>query len=137
MIPSIDGLRDETCLDDLSNKFMSEDKCLINHYGRMSNINFHYDVVNVLKNIFDPELGVNIYDLGLIYSVATTEDFDVFILMTLTSAGCPVGDELLNNVKSTLIDFGDTRNVDVLLTFSPPWSINRCAEDIRLVLGIY
>src|SRR5947209_2133830 len=79
------------------------------------------DVRETIRNeVYDPELGLNIVDLGLVYDVDVA-DHKVDITMTLTSPGCPVGPELLTNIRRALSRFEDIEEVDVKLVFSPPW----------------
>lgn len=78
-------------------------------------------VVEVLKEIYDPEIPINIYDLGLIYNLEI-KDEEVYILMTLTFPGCPMGNYLVETVKERLKSIEGVKKVEVELTFDPPWS---------------
>ncbi len=89
----------------------------------------------VLKSIYDPEIPVNIYDLGLIYEISLDDDSIAHITMTLTAPNCPMAEELIEEVKYKI---GGTRGVkecDLKLTFSPPWDKSMLSEEAKLDLG--
>ena len=89
----------------------------------------------VLRSIFDPEIPVNIYDLGLIYEINLDDDGVAHITMTLTAPNCPMADELLEEVRYKV---GGTRGVkecDLKLTFNPPWDKSMLSEEAKLELG--
>ena len=92
-------------------------------------------IINVLKAIFDPEIPVDIYELGLIYDVFLNEDNDVKILMTLTSPNCPVAESLPQEVKDKVAEIDGVKSSDVEMTFEPPWSKDLMSEEARLELG--
>jgi len=92
-------------------------------------------VVKVLKTIYDPEIPVDIYELGLIYDVFLNEDNDVKILMTLTSPNCPVAESLPQEVKDKVAEIDGVKSSDVEMTFEPPWSKDLMSEEARLELG--
>ena len=92
-------------------------------------------VVKVLKTIYDPEIPVDIYELGLIYDVFLNEDNDVKILMTLTSPNCPVAESLPQEVKEKVAEIDGVKSSDVEMTFEPPWSKDLMSEEARLELG--
>ena len=93
-------------------------------------------IIVVLKNIFDPEIPVNIYDMGLIYEINIGENNDVNILMTLTSPNCPVAESLPVEVKKEISFLKEVNTVDVELTFEPPWSDEMMSEEAKLELGL-
>ena len=93
-------------------------------------------VIVVLKNIYDPEIPLNIYNLGLIYEIDINEKFNVRILMTLTSANCPVAESLLAEVRQTTGNINGVNNVDVVLTFEPPWDQENLSDEAKLELGL-
>lgn len=93
-------------------------------------------VIEELKTIFDPEIPVNIYDLGLIYEVKVSEDFAVIILMTLTAPNCPVADSLPNEVKEKVAAIEGVKSSEVTLTFDPPWTKEMLSEEAMLELGL-
>lgn len=92
-------------------------------------------IVQVLKNIFDPEIPVNIYDLGLIYEIDVDDDNNVKILMTLTAPNCPMVDELLREIKQKVKAIGEVKSLDLKLTFDPSWDKSMMSDDARLELG--
>ena len=94
------------------------------------------DIVQVLKNIYDPEIPCNIYDLGLIYAVEVTEEREILLVMTLTAPGCPVAEDLMNEVKDTLAAIDGVEKVSVELVFDPPWTQDRMSEEAKLELGM-
>ncbi len=92
-------------------------------------------VVKVLKTIYDPEIPVDIYELGLIYDVFLNEDNDVKILMTLTTPNCPVAESLPQEVKDKVESIEGVKSADVEMTFDPPWSRDLMSEEAKLELG--
>ena len=90
-----------------------------------------------LKNVLDPEIGINIVDLGLVYDVDVAETNDVLVTMTLTSMGCPLGPVILQEVTNALQDLPELNSVDVKLVWSPAWSPDLMSEDARDELGIW
>lgn len=94
-------------------------------------------VFDNLKNVYDPEIGVNIVDLGLIYDVDVAEAGDVLITMTLTSLGCPLGPVIVQEATNALADLPGIGEVDVKLVWSPPWSPEKMSEEARDELGIW
>ena len=93
------------------------------------------EVIKVLKTCYDPEIPVNIYELGLIYDIKVLEDKDVNILMTLTSPMCPVADILPLQVESKVRSLPMIDNAIVDLTFDPPWTPDKMSEAAKLELG--
>jgi FeS assembly SUF system protein len=93
-------------------------------------------IVRVLKTIFDPEIPVDIYELGLIYDVFVNEDFDVKILMTLTSPNCPVAESLPLEVEEKVKSIKEVKDAEVEITFDPPWSQDLMSEEAKLELGM-
>ena len=93
------------------------------------------EIVKVLKTIFDPEIPVDIYELGLIYDVFVNEDNDVKVLMTLTTPNCPVAESLPLEVKNKINDMDDVKSAEVEMTFDPPWSKDLMSEEAKLELG--
>ncbi|MEM8915033.1 MAG: iron-sulfur cluster assembly protein [Pseudomonadota bacterium] len=92
-------------------------------------------VIDNLSLILDPEIPVNIYELGLIYSVDVSDTGDVVIEMTLTAPNCPVADAMPEIVKRGALQVPGTKSCTVDLTWEPPWSIDKASEDARLALG--
>lgn len=93
-------------------------------------------IVKVLKTIYDPEIPVDIYELGLIYDVMVNEDFDVKILMTLTSPNCPVAETLPVEVEEKIKSIDEIKDAEVEITFDPPWSQELMSEEAKLELGM-
>jgi FeS assembly SUF system protein len=93
-------------------------------------------VIETLKTIFDPEIPVNIYELGLIYEVKMDEDYSVNILMTLTSPNCPVAESLPEEVRERVSDINGIKAVKVDITFEPPWDKDMMSEAAMLELGL-
>ena len=94
-------------------------------------------IIENLKEVYDPEIPVNIYDLGLIYNVDIDEDKNANILMTLTAPGCPVIDILIDDVTQAGQAVEGIENVNVELTFDPPWDKSMMSEEARLELGFF
>ncbi|WP_196885720.1 SUF system Fe-S cluster assembly protein [Aureivirga sp. CE67] len=92
-------------------------------------------IVGVLKTIYDPEIPVDIYELGLIYDVMVSEDNDVKILMTLTSPNCPVAETLPVEVEEKVKTLEEVDNCEVEITFDPTWTQDMMSEEAKLELG--
>ena len=92
-------------------------------------------IVNNLRHVYDPEININIYDLGLIYNIDLTEDLNLSVTMTLTSAFCPVGDQLYSEVQ-TASKVPGVENIDVEMTFEPPWGPEMIPEHAKLEMGM-
>ena len=92
-------------------------------------------VVHCLRNIYDPEIPVNIYDLGLIYKVEVDDDLNVHILMTMTAPDCPEAEYMFQEVKQMVSYISGVKNVDVELTFDPPWSMDMIPDEVKVELG--
>ncbi len=99
-------------------------------------LSLEVEIVNVLKNIFDPEIPVNIYDLGLIYDIETDEQQHVKITMTLTAPNCPVADVLPNEIKEKVESIPGVAGVDINLVFDPPWNQSMMSEEALFELGM-
>ena len=93
------------------------------------------EIVKVLKTIYDPEIPVNIYDLGLIYEILVNEDGKVNLTMTLTAPGCPMADQIMAEVEAKLKMVEGVNEIDLNLTFDPPWTRDRMSEEAKLELG--
>lgn len=92
-------------------------------------------LVGVLKSIYDPEIPVNIYDLGLIYSIDVDDDHVLHLTMTLTAPNCPLAEELVEEVKYKAGGIRGINDIDLKLTFNPPWDKSMLSEDAKLELG--
>ena len=93
-------------------------------------------VIETLKTIFDPEIPVNIYELGLIYEVKLDDDFNAHVLMTLTTPNCPVAESMPAEVKERISEIDGIKSVEVELTFEPPWDKDMMTEAALLELGL-
>ncbi len=93
-------------------------------------------IVGVLKSIYDPEIPVDIYELGLIYDVMVNTDNEVKILMTLTSPNCPVAESLPREVEEKVEKLDDVKSAEVEITFDPPWSKDLMSEEAKFELGM-
>ncbi|AJA68376.1 DUF59 domain-containing protein [Myroides odoratimimus] len=94
------------------------------------------NIVKVLKTIYDPEIPVDIYELGLIYDVFVNENYDVKILMTLTSPNCPVAETLPMEVEEKVRSIDNVKSVEIELTFEPSWTKDLMSEEAKLELGM-
>lgn len=94
------------------------------------------EIIKVISGIYDPEIPVNIYELGLIYDVEISDLFDVNITMTLTSPNCPVAETLPKEVEEKVKSVRKIKNVAVEITFEPPWTKDMMSEEAKLELGM-
>lgn len=94
------------------------------------------EVVEALRTVYDPEIPVNIYDLGLIYDVIVSDDAFVDIVMTLTSPACPVAGTLPGEVEERVKFVPGVRDAKVELTWDPPFSLDRVSDEVKLMLGL-
>ena len=92
-------------------------------------------IVRVIKTIFDPEIPVDIYELGLIYDVFVNEDYEVKVLMTLTTPNCPVAETLPLEVEEKIKSLDAVKDAEVEITFDPPWTKDLMSEEAKLELG--
>ena len=93
-------------------------------------------IVRVIKTIYDPEIPVDIYELGLIYDVFVNEDNDAKILMTLTSPNCPVAESLPKEVEDKVMSLKEINKAEVEITFDPTWTQEMMSEEAKLELGM-
>lgn len=93
-------------------------------------------IVKVLKTIYDPEIPVDIYELGLIYDVMVNTDYEVKILMTLTTPNCPVAESLPQEVQERVKSLDMVKDAEVEITFDPPWTQELMSEEAKLELGL-
>jgi FeS assembly SUF system protein len=96
----------------------------------------HDAVISALKEIYDPEIPVNIYDLGLIYGVEITEDADAVVTMTLTTPHCPVAETMPGEVELRAASVPGIRDAEVNLVWDPPWGPDKMTDEARLELGM-
>ena len=93
-------------------------------------------VIKEIKKIYDPEIPVNIYELGLTYDINIDNENNVKINMTLTSPNCPVAESLPNEVKNSVKEIKDVKNVDLNLVWEPPWDKSMMSESAKLELNL-
>jgi FeS assembly SUF system protein len=94
------------------------------------------DVIEVLKSVYDPEIPVNVVDLGLIYDVQVSEENNVYVQMTLTFPGCGMGPHIAQQAEWAIQDIEGVEDVEIELVFDPPWSPDLISEEARAQLGI-
>lgn len=94
------------------------------------------DIVNAIKNVYDPEIPVNVYDLGLIYKIDIMDEGKVQVTMTLTSPNCPVAESLPEEVHDVVAGVKGVTKVEVIMTFDPPWSREMLTDEALLELGL-
>jgi len=92
-------------------------------------------IVGVLKSIFDPEIPVNIYDLGLIYDISVDDEHIAHITMTLTAPNCPMAEDLIEEIKYKIGGTRGVKDCDLKLTFNPPWDKSMLSDEAKLDLG--
>jgi len=95
------------------------------------------DIIEALKSVFDPEIPVDIYELGLIYKVDLSDDRDVVVEMTLTAPGCPVAGEMPIWVETAVGKVEGVRSVRAELTFDPPWDASKMSDEAKLALNMF
>ena len=127
---------DDKTLSDFMPKTNSEGEIILGEFSQQSSIKLTTDeVIKKLSTIKDPELGINIYDLGLIYDIKIDEGNNLNITMTLTTVNCPVADSFPLDVAKNITSLENTGQVKVKLTFDPPWNKDMMSDDARLALG--
>ena len=94
------------------------------------------DIIAALRNVYDPEIPVNVYDLGLIYEIQAEPDGQVFVKMTLTAPNCPIADDVVAQVREAVADVPGVKDVQVDLVFEPEWTTDRMSEEAKLELGL-
>ena len=94
------------------------------------------DIIMALRQVYDPEIPVNVYDLGLIYEVKVDEEHDVYIQMTLTAPNCPMADYVVEQVKTAVEDVPGVVNVKIDLVWEPVWDKSRMSEEALVELGL-
>jgi Predicted metal-sulfur cluster biosynthetic enzyme len=94
------------------------------------------NIVKMLRTVFDPEIPINVYDLGLIYKVDVLENGNVNIDMTLTAPGCPATDFILEDVKMKVESVEGVKGVNINLVFDPPWDRDMMSDEAKLELGL-
>ena len=99
-------------------------------------MNLERDIVLALRTVYDPEIPVNVYDLGLIYEIRVNPDQTVYVKMTLTAPNCPLADELVAQVKEAVEDVPGAVSAEIDLVFEPVWDKSRLSEEAKLALGM-
>ena len=94
------------------------------------------EIIRILKTVYDPEIPVDIYELGLIYDVQISDEADVKIIMTLTSPNCPVAESLPQEVKDKVKEVENVKEVELELTFEPTWNKDMMSEEAKFELGM-
>ncbi len=102
---------------------------------RLDVMSLERDIIIALRQVYDPEIPVNIYDLGLIYELTVDEGHNVYIQMTLTAPNCPMADYVVDQVKEAVDDVPGVVSVKIDLVFEPVWDSSRMSEEARLELG--
>ncbi|WP_298711070.1 SUF system Fe-S cluster assembly protein [Chitinophaga sp.] len=92
-------------------------------------------VEEALRTVYDPEIPVNIFDLGLVYQIEVKEEGKVLVIMTLTAPGCPVAGSIMEEVNQKVSAIPGVTDADVRLTFDPPWTKDMMSEEAKLELG--
>ena len=105
------------------------------HTNQLSKQDVEMQIIDTLKTVYDPEIPVDIYELGLIYDVLVNEDFEVKILMTLTTPNCPVAETLPKEVEEKVKSLDEVKSAEVEITFDPPWTKDLMSEEAKLELG--
>ena len=104
--------------------------------GEVPNADLKQAIVEVLKSIYDPEIPVDIYELGLIYDVEVSEDGDALVTMTLTTPHCPVAESMPGEVELRVLSVPGVRDAEVKLVWDPPWDPSKMSDEARLELGM-
>lgn len=99
-------------------------------------MNLERDIIRALRQVYDPEIPVNVYDLGLIYEIKVDEEHKVYIQMTLTAPNCPMADYVVEQVKSAVEDVPGVVSVDIDLVWEPIWDKSRMSEEALVELGL-
>ena len=127
---------DDKTLSDFMPKTNSEGEIVYGKFSNQSSVKLTTDeIIKKLSTIKDPELGINIYDLGLIYDIKIDEGNNVKITMTLTTVNCPVADSFPLDIAKNITSLENIGQVKVKLTFDPPWNKDMMSDDARLALG--
>jgi FeS assembly SUF system protein len=104
--------------------------------GTENFLQLEMEIVKMLKTVYDPEIPVNVYDLGLIYEIDVNDQQDVLIRMTLTAPNCPMADDVVRDVRDKVKLVPGVKEVEVVLTWDPPWTKEMMTEEAMLELGM-
>ena len=99
-------------------------------------MNLERDIIRALRQVYDPEIPVNVYDLGLIYEIKVNEEHEVYIQMTLTAPNCPMADYVMEQVRTAVADVPGVVSVEIDLVFEPVWDKSRMSEEAMVELGL-
>lgn len=111
---------------------MSEEK---KHIEQLSKKDIEQQVIDTLKTVYDPEIPVDIYEMGLIYEIKVDDEFNVIVIMTLTSPSCPVAESLPEEVRLKVESLWSVKSAKVELTWEPAWDKDMMSEEAKLELG--
>ncbi len=117
------------------NKNISDDRKVIEN-KRFDVMSLERDIIIALRQVYDPEIPVNVYDLGLIYELKVDEEHNVYIKMTLTAPNCPMADYVVDQVKTAVADVPGVVTVKIDLVFEPVWDKSRMSEEALVELGL-
>ncbi len=117
------------------NKNISDDRKVIEN-KRFDVMSLERDIIIALRQVYDPEIPVNVYDLGLIYELKVDEEHNVYIKMTLTAPNCPMADYVVDQVKTAVGDVPGVVTVKIDLVFEPVWDKSRMSEEALVELGL-
>jgi metal-sulfur cluster biosynthetic enzyme len=93
------------------------------------------EIRDALMNVYDPELRINIVDLGLVYDIKAIDDAKIKVIMTFTAPNCPVSEQILNDVKTMVLSVDEVKGVEVEITWEPPWTKEMISEEGRLMMA--
>lgn len=110
---------------------------VMNEESKISPQEIEAKVIEQISTIYDPEIPVNIYDLGLIYDISVTSQNEVVILMTLTAPNCPEAGTLPGSVELAVNEIPEVKDVKVIMTFNPPWDQSMLSDAAKLELGLF
>ena len=99
-------------------------------------MNLERDIIRALRQVYDPEIPVNVYDLGLIYEIRVNEDHHVYVQMTLTAPNCPMADYVVEQVNEAVKDVPGVVSVEINLVWEPVWDKSRMSEEALVELGL-
>ena len=102
---------------------------------KMTKYDIETKTVEMLRTVFDPEIPVNVYDLGLIYKIDVTDDFEITVDMTLTAPNCPAADFIMEDIQQKLDSIHGVKSATVNLVFEPAWNKDMMSEEAKLDLG--
>ena len=117
------------------NKNISDDRKVLEN-KRFDVMSLERDIIIALRQVYDPEIPVNVYDLGLIYELKVDEEHNVYIKMTLTAPNCPMADYVVDQVKTAVEDVPGVVTVKIDLVFEPVWDKSRMSEEALVELGL-